>query len=110
MELTKKYYKIGEVSELLGVPMSTLRYWEHEFSKLKPTRNDKGTRYYTPADVEMVAQIKFLLHDRGLKIEAAREQLTVAANTVETKQRAIERLREIRTQLVAMRDALHKLR
>lgn len=110
MQLTKKYYRIREVSELVGVPLSTLRYWEQEFPKLKPTRNDKGTRYYTPADVELVAQIKFLLHDRGLKIDAAKEQLTLAANTVETRQRALDRLREIRARLVSLRDSLHKLR
>ncbi len=110
MELTKKYYKIREVSDMVNLPLSTLRYWEQEFEKLKPTRNDKGSRFYTPADVELIMQIKYLLHDRGLKIDAAKAQLALASNTVESKQKAIERLREIRATLVAMRDALHRLR
>lgn len=110
MELTKKYYKIREVSEIIGVPLSTLRFWEQEFDQLRPSRNEKGTRFYTPADIELIARIKFLVHDRGLRVEAAKEQLANASNTVETRVRAIERLREIREKLVEMRDALHKLR
>lgn len=110
MELTKKYYKIREVSELVGVAPSAIRYWEQEFPQLNPTRNEKGTRYFTPSDVETIRQIKYLLHDRGLKIEAAREQLTFASNTVESKQRALDRLRDVRARLVALRDSLHKLR
>ncbi|MDE5971804.1 MAG: MerR family transcriptional regulator, partial [Muribaculaceae bacterium] len=50
MDLTKKFYKIREVSELLGLPASTIRYWETEFDQLSPRRNDKGTRYFTPDD------------------------------------------------------------
>ncbi|MDE6461489.1 MAG: MerR family transcriptional regulator [Muribaculaceae bacterium] len=110
MELTKKFYKIREVSELLGLPASTIRYWETEFDQLSPRRNDKGTRYFTPDDIEIIRQIKYLLHDRGLKIDAAREQLSFASNTVESKQRALDRLRDIRARLVALRDSLHKLR
>lgn len=110
MTLTKKYYRIREVSEIVGEPLSTLRYWESEFPQLKPERNDKGTRYYTPAHVELIRQIKYLLHDRGLKIDAARSALSGASNTVATRERALSRLREIRATLVAMRDSLHRLR
>lgn len=109
-ELTKKYYRIREVSELLDVPMSTLRFWETSFSQLKPKRNDKGTRYYTPQDVDTLRQIKYLLHDRGLKIDAAKQQMKVATDSVAARQRAIDRLQEIRAALVAMRDSLHRLR
>ncbi len=48
----KKYYKIREVSELLGVPASTLRFWESEFPSLRPKRNAKGTRFYSQSDME----------------------------------------------------------
>lgn len=109
-ELTKKYYKIREVSEMIDVAQSTLRYWEQEFPQLKPTRNDKGTRFYTPADIEAARQIKFLVHDRGLKIDAAKKQLNVASNTVAAKEKALSRLREVRARLVELRDSLHKLR
>lgn len=109
-ELTKKYYRISEVSELTGEPASTLRYWESVFPQLKVKRNEKGTRFYTPANIDTLRRIKYLLNDRGLKIEAAAEQMRVSSDSVTAKQRAIERLQEIRRVLVGMRDALHPLR
>lgn len=109
-DLTKKYYKIREVSELLNEPASTLRYWESVFPQLHVKRNDKGTRFYTPANIATLRQIKYLLCDRGLKIEAATEHLRVSTDSVAAKQRAIERLQSIREVLVGLRDALHKYR
>ena len=110
IDLTKKFYRIREVSELIDVPASTIRYWESMFPKLQPQRNAKGTRYYTPADVEMLQQIRYLVHDKGLKIDAAIRQMLVGADTVATKARAIERLEGIRTRLIALRDALSRLK
>ena len=109
-DLSKKYYRIREVSDLIGVAASTLRYWEQEFPKLSPTRNAKGTRYYTPADIEVLRQIKYLLHDKGLKIDAAKEQMRVATDTVATRTRAIERLQAVRAQLVSLKESLTKIR
>lgn len=71
---SKRYYKISEVVDMTGVVASTLRFWETQFSILSPKRNDRGTRFYTPADIDTVNMIKYLLHDKGLKIEAAREE------------------------------------
>ena len=73
--LDKKYYKIRDVAEMIGVPCSTLRFWEKEFSDLRPKRNDGGTRFYTPRDVEIVRMIHYLVKEKGLKIDAARDQL-----------------------------------
>ncbi|MCX4330981.1 MAG: MerR family transcriptional regulator [Muribaculaceae bacterium] len=109
-ELTKSYYRIREVSEILGEPASTLRYWESVFPQLRVKRNEKGTRYYTPENIAMLRQIRYLLCDRGLKIEAAAEQMRVSADSVAAKQRAIERLQNVREVLVGLRDALHRFR
>ncbi len=109
-ELSKNYYRIREVSELLGEPASTLRYWESVFPRLKVKRNDKGTRYYSPENIAMLRQIKYLVVDRGLKIDAAIEQMRVAPDSVGARQRAIERLQGIREVLVGLRDALHEYR
>lgn len=109
-EFTKKYYKISEVSEIVDEPASTLRYWETVFPQLKVKRNDRGTRFYTPGNIDTLRRIKYLLNDRGLKIEAAAEQMRTAPDAVAAKAKAIERLQEIRRQLVALRDALHALR
>lgn len=72
---TKTYYKIGEVSELLDVPISTLRYWESEFSVLNPLRTEKGTRKYRHEDVEVCKMIKHLLRDKGYSLEYAKKEL-----------------------------------
>lgn len=109
-ELTKNYYRIREVSDLLNEPPSTLRYWETVFPQLKVKRNDKGTRYYTPANIATLRQIKYLLTDKGLKIEAAAQQMRTSTDAVAAKQQAIQRLQTIREALVGMRDALHRLR
>ncbi|MDG1098912.1 MAG: MerR family transcriptional regulator, partial [Bacteroidia bacterium] len=59
-EYTKKYYKIGEVAKLLNVPASTVRYWEKEFSQVKPMKNKKGDRIFNLKDIETLKEIKFL--------------------------------------------------
>ena len=67
------YQTIRAVSALLGVPTSTLRYWETVFPQLSPIRTKSGQRRYSTADVELAEYIRMLLHDKGLKIESARE-------------------------------------
>ncbi len=73
-------YRPREVAEMLSLPTSTLRYWEKEFPELAPNRA-KNHRRYSPADVEVLRQIKRLLYDEGLKIEAAKKILpTILSN------------------------------
>lgn len=72
---TKSYYKIGEVSETLDLPVPTLRYWEREFEQLDPFRTPGGTRKYRPEDVEMCKLIKHLLRDKGYSLEYAKKEL-----------------------------------
>ncbi|MDE5734961.1 MAG: MerR family transcriptional regulator, partial [Duncaniella sp.] len=71
----KRYYKIGDVAEMLGLTQSTLRFWEQHFAMARPERNSAGTRRYTPKTIENLRILKFLLHDKGLRIEAAKEEL-----------------------------------
>jgi len=109
-DLTKRYYRIREVAELLDVAPSTLRYWESRFPQVRPMRNEGGTRYYTPAQIENLRLVKYLLHDRGLRIEAAIEEMRTSPSGVARRQRAVMRLREIRDKLSAINDALAALR
>lgn len=69
--LSKQFYKISEVSQLLEVPIYTLHFWETQFPMFNPNRTPKGTRKYTQDDVRMAALIKELLYDKGMKIAAA---------------------------------------
>jgi len=74
-DFDKKYYKIKEVAGMLGLPPSTLRFWESKFTIIKPRRNDKGVRIYTPSDIEKLRMVLYLVKDKGLRIEAAEEQI-----------------------------------
>lgn len=104
--LDKKYYKIAEVAEMIGVPASTLRFWEKEFPQVKPVRNAGGSRFYTPANVETLRMIYFLVRERGLRIEAAREALAANRSGVLRHADAVRRLREVRSRLTGLLDAL----
>lgn len=75
MTPTKSYYKIGEVSVMLDVPISTLRFWEDTFEQLDPFRTPGGMRKYRPEDVEMCRLIKHLLRDKGYSLEYAKKEL-----------------------------------
>lgn len=108
--LHKKYYKIREVSEMLDVPIPTLRYWETRFPSLAPKRNEGRTRFYTAADVETVRMVKYLLKEKGLKIEAACDQIKAGPSAIMRKNRAVLRLKEARDRLQAMLDALNSRR
>ena len=75
----KLYFKIGEVSELLGVEAYVLRYWETEFSVLSPKKSGTGHRLYRRKDVELLLRIKHLLYDKRFTIEGARQSLHAEA-------------------------------
>ena len=106
-ELDKQYYKIRYVAEMLGVPASTLRYWEKEFPQCAPRRSAGHVRYYKPSDIEQLRISKYLVKDKGLKIEAAKEQLRVNSGNVSRQQAVIERLQSVRDRLEELRKALN---
>lgn len=110
MDLSKEYYKIREVSEMLDIPQSTLRYWEDEFECLNPIRTGSGRRHYTPKDIETVEIIRFLVHDKGMRIEAAKEQMRINAANVSRRVQMINTLKEAKEDLTAILKALEKRR
>ncbi len=88
----KLYFKIGEVSELLGVEPYVLRYWETEFSVLSPKKSGTGHRLYRRKDVELLLRIKHLLYEKRFTIEGARQSLQADART--PKPKVIKRLQQ----------------
>lgn len=76
---SKRYFTIGEVSELCAVKPHVLRYWEQEFPQLKPAKRRGNRRYYQHHDVLMVRRIRSLLYDQGFTIGGARQQLSKSA-------------------------------
>ncbi|MBE6318752.1 MAG: MerR family transcriptional regulator [Bacteroidales bacterium] len=109
-DYNKKYYKISEVAEILNIPASTLRFWENQFTIIKPKRNNHGIRLYAPADIETIKMVYYLVKEKGLKLDAAQEQIKHNRSNVSQRHKAIERLKHIRTELKNMIDALHSLR
>lgn len=113
----KRYFAIGEVSELCGVKAHVLRYWEQEFPQLKPAKRRGNRRYYQQAEVEMIRRIRSLLYEQGYTIGAARLRLkeasrgdgaaatpdfpVAAAATAASRQ---QQLRDIRLELQSLLD------
>jgi DNA-binding transcriptional MerR regulator len=100
----KLYFKIGEVSELAGVPTHVLRFWESEFPRISPRRTDSGQRLYTRRDVELILEIKALLYGRKFTIEGARRHLRSAA--ARTQPDVWQWISELRAELLALRELL----
>jgi len=84
----KLYFRIGEVSRLVGVPHHVLRYWEKEFPSLAPKKSESSHRLYRRKDVELLLEIKHLLYDRRFTIEGARSELGASAPRKRAERRA----------------------
>ena len=80
----KRYFTIGEVSELCGVKPHVLRYWEQEFTQLKPVKRRGNRRYYQHHEVLLIRKIRELLYEQGFTISGARNRLDGAEVKVET--------------------------
>lgn len=104
--MEKLYYSISEVSQMLEISISNLRFWEKEFKQLTPRRNDKGTRFYTNEDIITIKQIIFLVNDQNLTLEGARHKLSQRRDVVSKQQKLVERLRKLRTELRGLSRAL----
>lgn len=108
--LDKKYYKIREVSEILKIPLSTLRFWESEFSIIKPKRNDKNTRFYTPADIETIRLVYYLVKEKGMKLDAAQAELKRNRENVSKRVEVIDRLRSIKEEILKIKKAIDSIK
>ncbi len=80
----KRYFTIGEVSELCGVKPYVLRYWEQEFTQLRPMKRRGNRRYYQHHEVLLVRRIRGLLYDQGFTISGARNQLAESGEGAES--------------------------
>ena len=75
-DIRKLYYSIGEVSKMVSLKSYVLRYWETEFKQLKPPKNRAGNRTYRQKDIDLIIQIKDLLHGKKFTIEGARSVIS----------------------------------
>ena len=105
--MEKLYYSISEVAKELGENHSCIRYWSDSFSKfVKPTRNAKGNRLYKTEDIQTLRQIQHLVNVKGLKLEGVEKELRAGHSNVDKTVKAITSLKEIRSQLVQVRELL----
>ncbi|MEA4975889.1 MAG: MerR family transcriptional regulator [Paludibacter sp.] len=107
--MEKLFYSIAEVSKLLNINASNLRFWEKEFKQLKPKRNNKGTRFYSEEDIRLVKQIMFLVNEQNLTLEGARQKLSKKKDQVAKQQELIERLTKIKKELKGISKALDRV-
>ena len=102
----KRYFTIGEVSDLCVVKPHVLRYWEQEFSQLKPVKRRGNRRYYQRHDVMMIRQIRSLLYEQGFTIGGARQQLSGDAAKLDHQESQLL-IKQLRLEL---EDILHILK
>lgn len=107
--LNKRYYKISEVAEILNVPPSTLRFWENQFTIIKPKRSASNRRYYTADDIETIRMVYYLVKEKGLKLDAAQQQIKVNRENISQRSEVINRLKSLRAELKGMLDALNNI-
>ena len=107
--LSKKFYRIGDVAEILNIPTSTLRYWEKEFTVIKPKRNAKNIRVYTVKDIETIKMIYYLVKEKGLKLDAAQAMIKRNRDGVSKQFEGVERLKVVREELLKLNDSLNSL-
>ena len=105
-QLDKRFYRIGDVAQILQIPASTLRFWEKEFTIIKPHRNAKNIRFYTPKDIETIRMIHYLVKEKGLKLDAAQDQIRRNKDGVSRRFEVVERLRAMKEELRSLERAL----
>ncbi|HHH38204.1 MAG TPA: MerR family transcriptional regulator [Sedimenticola sp.] len=104
---SKRYFTIGEVSELCGVKPHVLRYWEQEFPQLKPVKRRGNRRYYQRHDVLVIRQIRSLLYEQGFTIGGARQQLS-GEGAKEDSSQSQQIVRQLRLELEELLQILRQ--
>lgn len=105
-EITKLYYSIGEVAQILNLSSSLIRYWENEFPMLSPRKNRKGNRMFTDKDIDQIRLIHHLVKERGYTLDGAKKRLRENKEATINKYNAVQSLQKIRSYLVAMKQTL----
>ena len=105
-EWTKRYYSIGEVAEIFEVNTSTLRFWEKEFPELRPKKNERGVRKYTPENMEAVRRIYHLVKERGFTLKGAWQKYKDNPTDVVQTEDVVRRLLKIKGDMESLKKQL----
>ncbi len=104
--ITKLYYSIGEVADMFKVNASLIRFWEKEFDILKPKKNKKGNRLFTPEDLENLKIIYHLVKERGYTLQGAKEKLKGNKDDVAHNTEVVNSLNKIKAFLLEIKKEL----
>lgn len=102
----KLYYGIGEVADAFGVNTSLIRFWEKEFDVIKPKKNAKGNRKFTPEDIKNLQLIYHLVKERGFTLEGAKTHLKEEGRKTLTNFEIIRKLETIKSTLIQLKKQL----
>ena len=102
----KRYYNIGEVAKAFDVNTSLIRFWEKEFDQLKPKKNAKGNRKFTPEDIKNLELIYHLVKERGFTLEGAKIHLKENKKKTLDKFEIIRKLEHIKAELLKIKEQL----
>lgn len=111
-KLSKLYYSIGEVADLFGVNTSLIRFWEKEFSILKPKKNKKGNRLFTTKDIKNLELIYDLVKNKGFTLDGAKKELKVLNKPLGSVDlplinlKVMEKLEKIKLELIQINTEL----
>ncbi|MGV3461211.1 MAG: MerR family transcriptional regulator [Flavobacterium sp.] len=102
----KRYYSIGELAKAFSVNASLIRFWDKEFDVLKPKKNAKGNRMFTPEDVKNLQLIYHLVKERGFTLDGARVHLKEGQKKSLDKMEIIKKLEAIKSNLINIKNEL----
>ena len=102
----KLYYGIGEVAEMFSLAPSTLRFWEKEFTTIKPHKNKKGDRFFTKEDIDHIGLINHLVKEKGMTLKGAKTKIKENGEDVENNYAIVRKLQEIKDYLLDIKEEL----
>lgn len=108
-DIQKLYYSISEVAEMFGVSNSLIRFWETEFSVLKPSKNSRGDRRFTQRDIDNLKIIYHLVKEKGFTLEGAKRELKLNKDKSTEKQKVVRRLRDLKRFLQQLKTDLDEI-
>lgn len=104
--IKKLYYSIGEVANMFNVNTSLIRFWEKEFNIIKPKKNKKGNRLFTPEDIDNFHIIFYLVKEKGLTLTGAKLKMKENKEDTVNKFEIIKNLKNIKEELLTIKDNL----
>ncbi len=102
----KRYYSIGEVATAFAVKTSLIRFWENEFTILKPKKNKKGNRLFTASDIQNLKLIYHLVKEKGFTLDGARKKMKENPEGIKDKHEIISNLENIKQELINIKNQL----